>query len=58
MNKQKKIEYQEQLEHYLEQHQIYDLFESIMKGLLKKRPENAIKYMISKLENSERKSYI
>jgi len=55
MNKQKKIEYQEQLENYLEQHQIYNLFESIMKGLLKERPEDAIGYMISKLEKPERK---
>lgn len=54
MNKQKKIEYQEQLEAYLERHRIYDLFESIMKGLLKERPADALEFMASRLERPER----
>jgi len=54
MNKTQKLEYQQNIEKYLEEHQVYDLFESLMKGLLKEKPKDPISYMISKLENPER----
>ena len=54
MNKTQKLEYQQELEKYLENKQIYDMFEHLMKSLIKERPENPLEFMISKLENTER----
>ena len=38
MLKCQKLEYQQQVEKHLEEHQIYDIFEELMKGLLKEKP--------------------
>ena len=54
MNKTQKLEYQQQIEKYLEEHQVYDMFEYLMKGILKEKPKDPISFMISKLENPER----
>ena len=54
MLKCQKLEYQQQVEKYLEEHQIYDIFEEMMKGLLKEKPADPLKFMVSKLENPER----
>lgn len=55
MDKSQKIEYQQQIEKYLEEHQVYDLFEHLMKILLKEKPKEPLDFLISKLENPERK---
>ena len=54
MNKSQKLEYQQRIEKYLEEHQVYDLFEYMMKAVLKEKPKDPIAFMISKLENPER----
>ena len=43
-----------QIEKYMEEHQVYDLLEDLMKSLLKERPKDPVDYLISKLENPER----
>lgn len=55
MDKPQKLDYQQNIEKYLEEHQIYDMFEYLMKGMLKEKPKDPIEFMISKLENPERK---
>ncbi len=54
MLKSQKLEYQQQVEKYMEEHQIYDIFEELMKGLLKEKPADPLQFMVSKLENPER----
>ncbi len=54
MNKSQKLEYQQQIEKYLEEHQVYDLFEYLMKAVVKEKPKDPLDFMISKLENPER----
>jgi adenylate kinase len=58
MNKTQKLEYQLQIEKYFEENQVYDLFESLMKSLLKEKPKSPIDFLISKLENPERKAIL
>ena len=58
MNKTQKLEYQQHIEKYLEEHQVYDLFEHLMKSLLKEKPKDPISFMVSKLENPERRLLI
>ena len=54
MYKQQKLDYQQNIEKYLEENHVYDMFEYLMKGLLKEKPKDPIAFMISKLENPER----
>lgn len=54
MNKAQKVEYQEGIEKYLEDNQIYDIFEQLMKSLLKERPKDPLQFMVAKLESPER----
>ena len=42
MLKDKKLEYQKDLEEYLEEHKMYDLFESMMKSLIIKKPKDPV----------------
>lgn len=56
MNKSQKIEYQQLIEKYLEDNQVYDLFENLIKMLLKEKPKDPIDFLINKLENPERNS--
>ena len=46
------------IENYLEEHNVYDIFEGLMKSLIKEKPEDPIKHLIEKLEVEERKIYI
>jgi len=50
MDKTKKLEYQQNVESYLEESQVYDLFERLLKDLIIDRPTKPIEYLIKKLE--------
>ena len=54
MNKSQKLEYQLQIEKYLEEHQVYETFEYLLKGLAKEKPKDPIAYLVDKLEHPER----
>ena len=54
MNKSQKLEYQLQIEKYLEEHQVYETFEYLLKGLAKDKPKDPIAYMMDKLEKPDR----
>ena len=55
MDLKQKLEYQHTVESYLEDNEVYDLFEHLLKELLIDRPEAPIDYLIAKLENPRRR---
>ena len=54
MDKKQKLEYQRDIEKYLESKKVYELFEDLMKSLIISKPEDPINYMIQKLSEPER----
>ena len=50
MDKLQKFEYTQGIESYLEDNQVYELFENLLKNLIINRPENPLDYMIEKLQ--------
>jgi hypothetical protein len=56
MNKSQKLEFQQQIEGYLEENHVYDLFESLMMNLIKDKPIDPIQYLVQKLETPQRKN--
>jgi len=54
MDKKQKLEYQRDIEKYLENKKVYELFEDLMKSLIISKPEDPINYMIQKLSEPER----
>ena len=55
MLKEKKLEFQQELEDTIEEHKIYELFEGMMKSLIINKPADPIDYLIKSLEKNERK---
>ena len=54
MNKAQRIEYQKSLESYLEEKNVYEIFERLLIGLMKDLPKDPLEYMVKKLEDPER----
>ena len=55
MLKEKKLNYQEELEEYLEENNVYELFEDMMKSLVMTTPDDPLKFLINKLTQPESK---
>jgi adenylate kinase len=55
MLKDKKLEYQAELEEYLEDQKVYDIFEDMMKSLIMAKPENPIQFLLKKLTTPDSK---
>ena len=55
MNKVQKLEYQQQIDGYMEKHQVYDLLQGLMKSLLQEKPEDPIDFLISYLKKPQPK---
>ncbi len=55
MDKKQKLEYQREIEKYLESKKVYEVFEDLMKSLIISKPEDPVNYMIQKLSEPERK---
>jgi hypothetical protein len=51
----KKLEFQRQLEEYLEEQKVYDIFEDMMKGLIMARPKDPLGFLVKKLTTPESK---
>jgi len=49
MLKQAKLDYQRELEDYMETNKIYDVFESMMKELVIDLPEDPVKFLLDKI---------
>jgi len=52
----KKLQFQRQLEEYLEDQKVYDIFEDMMKGLIVSRPKDPLKFLVSRLTSPESRS--
>ena len=50
-----KLKFQGSLEAYLEQEKVHDIFEDMMKSLIKDRPKNPIEFLIERLTAPESK---
>ena len=57
MLKDKKLEYQRELEEYLEDQKVYDIFEDMMKSLIMQKPEDPVKFLLDKLTSPVGKIY-
>jgi adenylate kinase len=55
MDKLQKFEYIQSIESYLEDNQVYELFENLLKQLVIHRPEHPLDFLIQKLSKPERK---
>jgi hypothetical protein len=53
MLKDKKLEYQKQLEEYLEEQNVYDIFEDMMKSLILTLPKDPVNFLVKKLTSPE-----
>jgi hypothetical protein len=49
MNKSEKLQYQRDIEKYLEENQVYNLFEDLLNQLIIQKPENPLEFLISQL---------
>jgi hypothetical protein len=55
MMQDKKLDFQKQLEEYLESQKVYDIFEDMMKALIMNRPKDPLSYLVKKLTTPESK---
>ncbi len=55
MLKDQKLEYQKDLEDYIEEHKVYEVFEDMMKSLIMHRPKDPIQYLLGKMQSPESK---
>ena len=51
----KKLSFQRQLEEYLEDQKVYDIFEDMMKGLIMSRPKDPLQFLVKRLTAPESK---
>jgi hypothetical protein len=45
----KKLDFQRQLEEYLETQKVYDIFEDMMKSLIMNKPKDPLSFLVKKL---------
>lgn len=53
MDKTSKLEYQKRIEQYLEDKNIYNLFEDLMQNLVVQKPQDPFSFLIDKLSHPE-----
>ena len=55
MDKVQRFEFQQSIEQFLEQNQVYELFEGLLKDLVANRPEQPLDFLIQKLQKPKGK---
>jgi len=55
MDKLTKHEYMKTIEQYLEENQVYELFENLLKQIIVKRPDKPLDFIIDALSNTQGK---
>ncbi len=55
MMQDKKLDFQKQLEEYLEEQKVYDIFEDMMKALIMHKPKDPLQFLVKKLTTPESK---
>ena len=51
MDKQQRFDFSQNIENYLEEHQVYDMFDKLLTQLLLKKPEKPIDFLIEHISN-------
>jgi adenylate kinase len=57
MDKLQKFEYTQSIENYLEDNQVYELFEGLLKQLVIHKPDQPLDFLIQKLTKPDRIPY-
>jgi adenylate kinase len=57
MNREEKLQYQEEIETYFENKKVYDLFEKLLKELVIYKPQKPIDYLIDRLKKKDTKRF-
>jgi adenylate kinase len=55
MDRQERFDFQHEVEDYLEAKGVYELFESLMKDLVAKRPKEPLDFLIERLQKPQSK---
>ena len=55
MDRAEKLQYEQGIEQYFDQHKVYDLFEKLFKELIVNKPESPIDYLIERIQRKETK---
>lgn len=55
MMQDKKLDFQRQLEDYLEEQKVYDIFQDMMKTLIQHRPKDPLNFLVKQLTTPESK---
>ena len=58
MDKLQKFDYMQSIETYLEENQVYELFEDLLKQLIVSRPEKPLQFLLAKIKQNQGKSPI
>ena len=53
MDKMQKFDYMQSIEHYLDEHQVYEMFEDYLKQLIVQRPENPLQFLLQKIKMNQ-----
>ena len=56
MDKLQKFDYMQQIESYLEQKQVYELFEDLLKQIVIHKPDHPLDFITDKLKQQQRTS--
>jgi len=57
MNRDEKLQYQEEIESYFQNKKVYDLFEKLLKELVIYKPQHPIDYLIDRLKKKDTKRF-
>ena len=55
MDKMAKLDYMQSIETYLNENQVYELFEELLKQVIVSRPENPLQFILSKIKANRSK---
>lgn len=55
MDKLQRFEFQQSIDQYLEQNQVYELFEGLLKEIVLNRPDQPLDFLIQKLQKPKSK---
>ena len=55
MDKLQKFDYMQSIEQYLDENQIYEMFEDLLKQLLVARPEKPLEFLVQQIKSPQSK---
>ena len=55
MDRSEKLQYEQGIEHYFDEHKVYDLFEKMFKELIINKPEQPVDYLIERLQRKDQR---